>query len=117
VQITIMTQGEHAPVALVEGDTLTIGGYAIDIPARQSDVEVTIDLSLCDKGCVVEGQGAGWYAANVVLPPARFIEVETGEDDPETGEPVTVTERAPIDVHLIRINLWALPVAPQAEGE
>ncbi|AJF07754.1 hypothetical protein [Geoalkalibacter subterraneus] len=116
MQITIMTQGNHAPVAL-EGGTLIIGDYAIDIPARQSDVEVTIDLSLCDKGCVVEGQGAGWYVANVMLPPARLVEVKTGENDPETGEPVTTLERAPVDYHLIRINLWALPAAPATEGE
>jgi len=116
MQIHTMTEGSHVAVTL-DGGILTIGDFIIDVAARQSDVETAIDLSLCDKGCVVEGQGGGWYAANVVLPPARFALVETGEDDPETGEPITVTERAPIDIHLIRINLWALPAAHQAEGE
>lgn len=116
MQIQAMTQGDHAPVAL-EGDTLTIGDFAIDIPGRQGDVGKSISLSLSESGSIVEGAGAGWYVANVMLPPARFVEVETGENDPETGEPVTTLERAPVDYHLIRINLWALPAAPTTEGE
>jgi hypothetical protein len=114
MQKIIMTEGRHATVAL-EGAILTVGNCAIDLAARQADVATAIDLSLSGDGSVVEGRGAGWYVANIVIPPATYTDTETGESG-EDGSPVIERRLDPLKTDLVTLNLWALPTTA-TEGE
>lgn len=116
IEIQHQTQGNHLPVSMGT-KYLKVDGYAIDVAASQQDHAITIDLSLDEQGNVVEGRGAGWYVANVTLPAAEYQEVESGETDPETGEPIMTRERQPVNLNQVVVNLWALPEQPPAADE
>ena len=116
IEIRHQTQGEYLPVTMGT-KYLKVGGYQIDVAARQQDQAATIDLSLDEEGQVVEGNGARWYVANVTLPPATYQEVDTGETDPETGSPIMAMEKNPVNLDQVVVNLWALPPTPEnSEG-
>lgn len=116
IEIRHQTKGEYLPVTMGT-KYLRVGGHQIDIAARQEDRATTIDLSLDDGGQVVEGTGAGWYVANVILPAASYVEVGTGETDPETGSPIMAMEKEPVNLNQVVVNLWALPPASEnSEG-
>lgn len=108
IEIRHQTAGNHLPVSMGT-KYLKVDAYQIDVAARQQDHAITIDLSLDEQGNVVEGRGAGWYVANVTLPPAEYQEVESGETDPETGAPIMTRERLPVNLNQVVANLWALP--------
>lgn len=111
MQQIIMTAGNHPPVALA-GTVLTVDGHAIDLAQRQQDVATIIDLSLGTDGAIVEGKGQGWYAANIVIPPATYTEVDTGTKDAD-GNPIIGRQKNALNTDLVTINLWALPTETQ----
>ncbi|WP_020613215.1 hypothetical protein [Sediminispirochaeta bajacaliforniensis] len=116
IEILYQTEGEYLPITMGT-KYLKVGGYQIDVAARQQDQAITIDLSLDHEGQVVEGKGAGWYVANVTLPPAAYLEVETGEADPESGSAIMEMEKQPVNLDQVVVNVWALPPAPEnSEG-
>lgn len=112
IEIRRQTNGEYLPVTMGT-KYLKVGGFQIDVAARQQDQETTIDLSLDHERQVVEGKGAGWYVANVTLPPASYLEVETGETDPDTGSAIMTMEKQPVNLDLVIVNVWALPPATE----
>ena len=115
IEIRHQTQGKHLKVG-TDGNLLEIGGHPIDLADRQREQTVTVDLSLGRDGQIVEGHAAGWYVANVTIPPAHFQEVE-GEPDPATGGPVLRLEQLPVNLDLVVVSLWALPEEAPASSQ
>lgn len=112
IEINHQNQGKYPKVATA-GSLLDIGGHTIDLQQRQQEQAITVDLSMGHSGQIVEGRGAGWYVANVTIPPAQYQEVE-GAPDPVTGDPVTQRDRLPLNLDLVVVNLWALPLQAPA---
>lgn len=105
MRVVHLNEGPKAAFQL-EGTVLSVHGVAIDLAARQRDVQTVIDLSLAgDLKTVVEGVGA-WYVATVVIPARSYHLVDCiGED----GQPAQRLEPLPLDVNEVELRLWALP--------
>lgn len=105
--ITHLIEGPKADYS-VNGTVLTVHGVAIDLAARQRDVQTVIDVSLSsDLATVVEGVGA-WYVATIVVPPQEYDLVDSGQTD-ENGNPVMILQALPLDMSKVELRLWALP--------
>lgn len=50
-----------------------------------------------------------WQMAEFQVPEQEYQEVDTGEEDPDTGEPIINTEPAPLDLNTVEIETWELP--------
>ena len=50
-----------------------------------------------------------WQVAEFQAPEQEYKDVDTGETDPDTGEPVIVTEAVPLDMSAVEIEKWQLP--------
>lgn len=105
---TEMTEGQ-LPEVVVDGATVSVGGHPVDLEAVQTEGEAVVTFSWGKNGQVIAGARADrGYAAQVIVPPARYEWVETGEAD-EDGQPETAPQRLAVDVSAVRLLLWARP--------
>jgi len=105
--ITSLNEGPKVDYS-VDGTVLTIQGIAIDLTARQRDVQNVMDVSLgADLTNAAEGVGA-WYVATIVIPPREYELVDSGQVD-EQGYPIMVPQVLPLDMSKVELRLWALP--------
>lgn len=106
--ITSLNEGPKADYSL-NGTVLTIHGVAIDLAARQQDVQTVVDVSIgSDLNSAAEGVGA-WYVATIVVPPREYELVDSGQTD-ENGNPIMIPQALPLDMSKVELRLWALPV-------
>ena len=129
MKIKKLTDSENVvDVKLGQDSKLLVGGYpvtgavatledgcpasaiVVDLDQEQTDAEKQIDIRETADGLLTTG-GADpgiAFAANIIIPPARYIEEETDELD-ETGENFkTVVVKLPVDTEEIQIILWPL---------
>lgn len=129
MKIKKLTDSENVvDVKLGQDSKLLVGGYhvtgavatledgcpasaiVVDLDQEQTDVEKQIDIrETADGKLTVNGADPGIaFAANIIIPPARYIEEETDEMD-ETGENFkTVVVKLPVDTEEVQIILWPL---------
>ncbi|MBW2561302.1 MAG: hypothetical protein JRE40_10675 [Deltaproteobacteria bacterium] len=50
-----------------------------------------------------------WQVAELDVPEQVFCQVAIDDTDPDTGEPITRAEAAPLDIDAEAIQLWELP--------
>ena len=106
--ITHLNEGPKADYS-VNGTVLTVHGVAIDLAARQQDVQTVVDISLgSDLTTAAEGVGA-WYVATIVIPPREYQLVDSGQKD-DQGNPIMIPQALPLDMSKVELRLWALPV-------
>jgi len=88
----------------------------IDLNARQADVQTVIDVCFTGTGKLIEGYGEA-YAANILIPPKRYIEREEPGID-MNGDPTTnlVKEALPLDVKAVTLQLWGTTTADSQAG-
>jgi hypothetical protein len=107
MQIREMTAGRKIAWRL-EGSVLYFGEadeQSVDLADRQRDEAVVVDVYV-DRACCIVGAGENAaYAANVLIPPRRYAEVEQVVD----GETVLVREAVAVDVNAVVLQLWGLP--------
>jgi len=101
---THLPGGTKHPQAVLDGTTLTVAEHAIDLAARQADVQVVIDLSR-DGGEIVEQTGPR-MVATIVIPPATYSLVDTGETDPITGDTLHERQRDALDTDKVELRLF-----------
>ncbi|WP_427340594.1 hypothetical protein [Caloranaerobacter sp. DY30410] len=76
----------------------------INLENEQEDVEKVIDISL-DKQRSLKVGVDKWYVANIVIPPAKYILVDTGEVN-EQGDAILQETKAPLDMNEVKLILW-----------
>jgi hypothetical protein len=92
----------------INGTVLKVQEVAIDLAARQRDVQNVVDVSLgSDLTSAAEGVGA-WYIATIIVPPLEYDLVDSGKTD-ENGNPIMVPQAMPLDMSKVELRLWALP--------
>lgn len=50
-----------------------------------------------------------WQVAELQVPAQQYTQVDTGETDSDTGEPIMRTEALPLDLSAVEIFIWDLP--------
>ncbi|WP_198468955.1 hypothetical protein [Acetomicrobium sp. S15 = DSM 107314] len=87
----------------IDGTILFIGDIALDLESEQKDSQVIIDI--CTRGeDLVIGLGDR-YVASILIPPARYEMVDSGEID-EHENPVFLRRKLPIDLEAVELVLW-----------
>lgn len=111
MRIFTVSKGE-APLYILTASTLTVGAVAIDLAARQEDLQTVIDLCYQADGTIAEGLGKT-YAANIVLPPRRYKDVQRQEKGLD-GKMATVTvkEAEPLNLDDVVLQLWGKAQVP-----
>ena len=116
MRITELQPGPHTLYSLA-GTILSIGeDVSIDLFAEQGDTQHIIDICADKNGALARGLGEA-YAVNVLIPPAKYIDVPTGEND-EDGRPMYIPEKQPLDTEGVELLLWryAKPVTQPQTG-
>ena len=115
MRITEMQSGPHALYSLA-GTILSVGDISIDLFAEQDDTQRIIDICADKNGALTRGIGEA-YVVNVLIPPAHYVDVPTGEND-EDGRPVYIPEKQPLDTDRVELLLWryAKPVTQPQTG-
>lgn len=79
----------------------------INLEEEQKNVEKVIDISLDKDRNLIKGLGK-WYVANIIIPPAEYGLIDSGETD-EQGYPVKEEIKLPFFVENVKLVLWKLP--------
>lgn len=95
----------------VDGAVLTIGSTIVDCRAHQSDAQTVVDICIDAAGAEKIGAvGSVRYAANVVIPPKRYIESavldDTGPVLDDDGNIQLKSTAVELDMHQVTVQLW-----------
>lgn len=94
----------------VDGITITFGmddnKITIDASAYQSDMQVMVDVYQDDSGTLTLEKGF-FYVATVVIPPAKYDLIDTGEKDDKDNEKYTNVKRT-LNGELVNVVIWPL---------
>ena len=90
----------------IAGDSiLTIGSLSFNLVDLQKDFQVIIDITK-DGENIYEGiDGKDGYIANIILPPSRYVFIDTNETD-ESGAAIFDLSLLPIDLSTVTLKLW-----------
>ncbi len=82
----------------IDGTILRLGDKEMDIDALQKEGQEIIDI-----------MEDGRFVANVIIPPAKYEEVEVAESTVE-GELSTQAVRISVDMNTVKLILWDRPI-------
>ncbi|WP_319557890.1 hypothetical protein [Thiomicrorhabdus sp.] len=84
--------------------SITVNSLTIDCAEHQADSKVTVEIR--DVNGVASVGDTGAYLAVIEIPAKTYTEVDTGETDPETEQPIFESVAEPLDPNAIAITLW-----------
>jgi len=90
-----MNDGEYIAYSL-SGTVLTLDGVEYDLEALQEDEQNIVDVKVDDR-----------FVANIIIPPAKYEEVDSGNVD-DNNEAIYEKVKMPLDIEAVKLNLWAI---------
>ena len=96
MNVIYMNDSGNFPQYSLDGAILNIHGTGHDLVSLQENEQKIVDV-LDD----------GRFVANIIIPPAKYEEIETEEVD-EQGNNITKRLKKPLDVESVTLNLWKL---------
>lgn len=108
-KIDYVVDGTNKTITFIDGENEVI----VDLDSSQKEVENVIDISFDKNRNLIKGVGE-WHVANVVIPPAEYGMVDTGEVN-EQGDPIKEEIKLPLFVENVELTLWNLPEGHKIE--
>ena len=90
-----MNNGDYIAYSL-NGTVLVIDDKEYDLEKLQKDEQNIIDVKVDDR-----------FVANIIIPPAQYDEVDSGETD-DGGDIVYNRVKVALDTEAVKLNLWAI---------
>lgn len=109
IKVVEKTPGKHLEYSVTaEKISFNDEELTIKLSTKERDDQVILDICMDkDQGLIVgTGGNAHSYAAQVVIPPRRYVEQQDGED--EEGNPKFIPVPQPFDMKLCTLYLWGL---------
>ena len=97
------------------GNTLTIGGLAVNLASAQGDTEQIIDICRNVAGSLICGMGDA-YVASILIPPAKYHTEITDETD-ANGSAIYEQIKEPLDTNAVKLLLWQYSKTTDIEEE
>lgn len=90
-----VNNGEYITYSL-NGTVLVIDDKEYDLERLQNDEQNIIDVKVDDR-----------FVANIIIPPAQYNEVASGETD-DGGDILYSRVKVALDTEAVKLNLWAI---------
>lgn len=102
--VTMIQPGAPVAPISIQPDRLTVGDLTVDFAAAQEDAAVEVVIRKSASGFALDGDGA--IVAIVRIPAKAYVEQDTGEADPITGQPRIERVAQPLDLNAVSVELW-----------
>lgn len=94
MNVIYMNDDGEFPSYSLNGAILEINEKNYDLVSLQADEQSIIDVIKDDR-----------FVANIIIPPAKYEEIESDEED-EEGNKIVKRIKKPLDVESVTLNLW-----------
>lgn len=105
MNVVHMNNNGEFPSFSLNGAILEINEQSYDLVSFQADEQNIIDVIKDDR-----------FVANIIIPPAKYEEIESDEED-EEGNKIVKRIKKPLDVESVTLNLWKIEKEIKKEEE